>query len=340
MNPAYVRLLYDYNAWANQRALDACGALSAEQFTRDLASSFPSLSDTLVHIFGAGRFWLERWHGSSPQAVPNLEASQDIASIRAWGAEIDGNLREFVSAMTADDLDHVLHYTTTEGKPNSQPVWQMLQHLANHSTYHRGQVTTLLRQLGATPASTDLSVYFREGKSQLSSCPIDAEQIRLLYEYDSWANRRAVEACASLSEEQFARDLHSSFPSVRSTLAHIMAAEWIWLERWQGRSPPSFPDDQSYRTPDALATRWREVESNLLRFVAVSTQEGLNRSFDYRNIKGQPFKNQLWETMLHVVNHSTYHRGQVATMIRQLGGKPDYTDLIYFYRERAGQALN
>jgi len=73
-----VRTLYDYNAWANSRALEACSALTPEQFTRDLGSSFRSLRDTLAHIYGAEWVWLERWHGRTPTGLPSAVDFRDF----------------------------------------------------------------------------------------------------------------------------------------------------------------------------------------------------------------------------------------------------------------------
>lgn len=166
MNIEDFRLLYDYNFWANNRTLDSCAALSDEQFTRDLSSSFKSLRDTLVHIFSAEWVWLERWHGRSPGAFPEAVTFPNLAAVRARFAEIDRQLVDYVASLTNDDLQRVLNYKTMAGAPQAQPGWQMLQHLANHSTYHRGQIATMLRQLGAKAVSTDLIAFYRERAAQ------------------------------------------------------------------------------------------------------------------------------------------------------------------------------
>ena len=166
MTPEHIRLLYEYNSWANRRALDACATLSSEQFIRDLGSSYRSVRDTLAHIMGGEWFWLERCRGRSPSAVPSPEPFPDLASLRARWQPIERELHEFVATRTAEDLARVHHYITTEGNPNSQPLWQILQHVANHGSYHRGQVATMLRQLGAKPQFTDLIYFYRERAGQ------------------------------------------------------------------------------------------------------------------------------------------------------------------------------
>ncbi len=161
------------------------------------------------------------------------------------------------------------------------------------------------------------------------------EEMCLLYDYNAWANRRALDAAANLTPEQFTKPLGSSFGSVRDTLAHILGAEWIWLERFQGRSPASLPDVSQYSDIDTLRERWTEQEGRLLNFVGKLTQEDLDRVMEYKTLKYGVYRNPLWQSMQHLVNHGTYHRGQITTLLRQLGAQPILTDLMHFYRERA-----
>ena len=169
---------------------------------------------------------------------------------------------------------------------------------------------------------------------------ITPEDLRTLFAYDAWANRRMLEACGALSAEQFTRDLGSSFRSVRDTLAHIMGAQWIWLERFRGRSPSALPDGDQYTDLAALRARWAQFESELLSYINGLSVADLERSFDYRDLKGNSYSSVLWQTLQHLANHGTYHRGQVTTMFRQLGAKPIGTDMIGFYRERTAQAAH
>jgi uncharacterized damage-inducible protein DinB len=160
------------------------------------------------------------------------------------------------------------------------------------------------------------------------------QEMRLLYDYNAWANRRQMNAAAALTPEQFTKPLGSSFSSVRDTLAHICGAEWIWLERFQGRSPASLPDTTQFNDVASLQVHWNELEDRLLRFVREIKQVDLDRVFEYKTLKFGVYKNPLWQSMQHLVNHGTYHRGQVTTMLRQHGAQPVLTDLMHFYRER------
>jgi uncharacterized damage-inducible protein DinB len=164
------------------------------------------------------------------------------------------------------------------------------------------------------------------------------EEIRILYEYNAWANHRALDSAAALSSEQFTKPLGSSFSSVRDTLAHIWGAEWIWLERFQGRSPSSLPDTAQFADVSALRLRWQQEEERLNKFVSSLSQKDLDRPHEYRTLNFGQYKNPLWQSMQHLVNHGTYHRGQVATLARQLNAKPLSTDMIHFHRERSSAA--
>jgi uncharacterized damage-inducible protein DinB len=160
MNAEDFRLLYDYNSWANHRTLETCSQLSAEQFTRDMGSSYRSVRDTLVHIMLVEWLWLERWHGRSPNSYAPTSEFPNLNSVRARWAEIDTDLLDYIASLTPEEVQRVVHHTTTAGVPQAAPLWQML---------HRGQITTLLRQLGAKASGTDLITFYRERAAQVAA---------------------------------------------------------------------------------------------------------------------------------------------------------------------------
>jgi uncharacterized damage-inducible protein DinB len=159
-------------------------------------------------------------------------------------------------------------------------------------------------------------------------------ELRLLLDYHYWARDRVLTAAERLSPEQYARDLGSSFPSIRDTLNHIYSAEWIWYSRWQGRSP-SGPPAERLDDIEALRAAWQALEVKWRSYFDGLTDDDLARSMRYTLLNGTPGMSVLWQMMQHVINHASYHRGQVATMVRQLGAAPaSPMDLIAFYRER------
>jgi uncharacterized damage-inducible protein DinB len=160
------------------------------------------------------------------------------------------------------------------------------------------------------------------------------EEAAVLTEFSAWANRRIFDGVEALTPEQFARELGSSFSSVRDTLAHIVSVEWVWLERLQGRSPAAMPATRDYADINALRTRWEEIEKGFRDYMEELTKAELDEEVEYKTFSFGPGKNPRWQIIQHVVNHGTYHRGQIAAMLRQLGTKAMGTDLITFYRER------
>jgi uncharacterized damage-inducible protein DinB len=160
------------------------------------------------------------------------------------------------------------------------------------------------------------------------------EEVRLLFEYNDWANRRALDAAVQIADEQFIQPLGSSFSSVRDTLVHICGAEWVWLERCHGRSPAAIPDVSRVQTIGALREHWRPQAQALLAFTKNLQQTDLDRVMEYKTINFGNYQNPVWQSLQHLANHGTYHRGQVSTLLRQLGVKPILTDMMHFYRER------
>lgn len=159
---------------------------------------------------------------------------------------------------------------------------------------------------------------------------MNKKDIQLLCEYNRWANARLFEAVLALSTEQFTKDLTSSHRSVRDTLVHIVSGEWIWLKRWQGQSPKSMFDPAEFPSLAALRAKWAEVEREQMNFVRGMTEVSLKKFVAYENIQGENWRYPLGHMMQHLVNHSTYHRGQVAAMLRQLGAEAVATDFLVF----------
>lgn len=160
MNRQDILTLFDYNAWANARTLGAVEALTAEQFLRDLGNSFPSVRDTLAHILGAEWIWLCRWRGESPSSGLAADDFPTVASLRDRLAALDRERRLFLDELSEERLAQPFSYRDLAGNAHSLRLVESLQHVVNHGTYHRGQITTMLRQLGATPVSTDMSRFY------------------------------------------------------------------------------------------------------------------------------------------------------------------------------------
>jgi uncharacterized damage-inducible protein DinB len=163
MTADYIRILLEYNYWARDRALASAEQLSVEQVSRGMGSSFASVLDTLVHIYFAEWIWYRRWQGESPSARPGTSQLVSVAALRDAWLPLEHQIRSFVDGLGPAGLSRIIDYKTMNGQPAMSPYWQMIVHVVNHGTYHRGQVATLLRQLGAAPAqSTDMIQFFRD----------------------------------------------------------------------------------------------------------------------------------------------------------------------------------
>jgi len=160
---------------------------------------------------------------------------------------------------------------------------------------------------------------------------MDLATIGALYRYNSWANEQVLEATSRATTADFIRDLKSSYGSLRDTLTHIVWAEWIWLQRWKGVSPTLVFAPADFPDVASLRERLQTVVVERSAFLGDLPAERLLRPLEYRNLKGEVWRYPLWQQLSHVVNHSTYHRGQVATMLRQLGATPAPTDLLVYY---------
>ena len=143
--------------------LDTVAALDSDQFTRNLGGSYSSVQGTLTHVLWAEWVWLERWQGGSPKEVFARDAFASVLQLRARWQDIQASQEAFGDSLTQEQLLRVLRYTNRQGEVWEYALWRMIYHLCNHSTYHRGQVTNMLRLLGARPAATDFLVFWDEG---------------------------------------------------------------------------------------------------------------------------------------------------------------------------------
>lgn len=159
-----IAYLFAYNEWANRKTFDAAAALTPAQRSQHIESSFPSVNATLAHIVGAEWIWLERWMGRPTGGFPEWVTTPDFDDLRRRLAAIEAERRAFIDGLTGMRLSADLSYRLLNGAESSQPLHILMRHLANHSTYHRGQIATFFRQLGVTPPSTDLIRFAREAR--------------------------------------------------------------------------------------------------------------------------------------------------------------------------------
>lgn len=155
--------------------------------------------------------------------------------------------------------------------------------------------------------------------------------------YTAWASRRLLDAAAQLTPDQLMRDFGTSDKSVLGTLVHVFAADRIWFHRIQGTSPQKFVSEDEYRLSvlendwPALHEQWRQWAAGLDDATAASDLE-------YRDMSGRPWRQPIWQIVIHVVNHGTHHRGQAQGFLRAMGVAPPPLDMSFYYRTRAASA--
>jgi len=158
-----------------------------------------------------------------------------------------------------------------------------------------------------------------------------ADALRTHLDYTIWATGRLLEAAASLSPEELTRDFGTADKTVVGTLAHVYAADRVWMARIQGKMPGKFITDEDRdlrllnREWPALLEVWRDWAAGL-------TDENVASEAVYQDLKGNPHTTQWWKIVLHVVNHGTHHRGQVSGFLRTMGHVPPPLDLMAYYR--------
>ncbi len=162
--------------------------------------------------------------------------------------------------------------------------------------------------------------------------PVTADTLRLHLAYTNWATRRLVPLAAKLSEEELTRDFKTSDKNVLETLVHVFAADRVWLARVQGNSPGPFISEEDRRL-STLEQEWPLLHQRWKEYFAPLTDQDVQARIAYRDLKGNSWEQPLWQILLHVVNHGTHHRGQVAGFLRAMGHTPPPLDLIAFYRE-------
>jgi uncharacterized damage-inducible protein DinB len=156
-----LRLYLDYTAWASRRMLDCAAKLSTEELTRDFKTSDKTVLNTLVHVFAADRIWLVRVHGNSPAIFVSPEDRQ-LSTIQQEWPLLQQSWKEWVAPLTDQDVQAKIPYRDIKGNSWEQPLWQILLHVVNHGTHHRGQVSGFLRAMDHNPPPLDLIAFYRE----------------------------------------------------------------------------------------------------------------------------------------------------------------------------------
>jgi uncharacterized damage-inducible protein DinB len=167
----------------------------------------------------------------------------------------------------------------------------------------------------------------------ISNMSVSADVLRTHIDYTAWANLRLLDAAAKLTPEELTRDFQTADRSIVGTLAHLFAADRVWLTRIAGGAPHPFISD-SDRDLAVLQTAWPALLERWKTWAAELTDRQVSTQFSYTDLKGSPWTQPRWQAILHVVNHGTHHRGQISGFLRSLGHTPPPLDLIHYYRQQ------
>jgi uncharacterized damage-inducible protein DinB len=168
--------------------------------------------------------------------------------------------------------------------------------------------------------------------------PVSLEHIKELYDYLFWGDRMMFSAATALPDAEYFMERGMSAGSIHKLLAHLMGAEAVWLERWRGQAPARIENADDHPTRAALDARWERVHADLREFLSKQTNESLAGPITFRSFTGDPSAIPLGELMVHVVDHASYHRGQLNTMIKQAGGQPAPVFYVTYQRQKHSQA--
>jgi uncharacterized damage-inducible protein DinB len=154
--------------------------------------------------------------------------------------------------------------------------------------------------------------------------------------YNYWANKKICDLLVTLEDSLLEKDIPSSFRTIKQTLYHIWGAEWIWLLRIQTdeNSLIQSPVKNFTGSFEEAIESFRKVSEEIIKLVSDTDENGLTKNITYQNLAGKEFTNRFYEIIMHCMNHSTFHRGQIITMLRNAGVTDLFsTDLINYYRE-------
>ena len=148
------------------------------------------------------------------------------------------------------------------------------------------------------------------------------EHLQNMFEFIRWADGLMIRAARTVPDDGYYREQGISLGSIHKLMVHCMSVQWLWLSRWRGESPARVETHEDFPTRDSLEQRWPLVHSAMLDFLGMQSPKSISRVVQYKNTRGEIYNVPLGDLMLHVIDHESYHRGQINTMIKRAGGTP------------------
>ena len=160
------------------------------------------------------------------------------------------------------------------------------------------------------------------------------EKLSYLIEYHLWAHSRLLESLPTLTAEEWNIDTRGSFPTLKALYQHILEGDYRWLQRWKGVPFAEIPAHYRIENYESLDRLFRPQLEEMVVQAKQWLESGADRPVYFITGKGLKVTQPFWQTFYQVVNHGTYHRGQVAHMLRAMGRQPAGTDIFLFFLEK------
>ncbi len=164
---------------------------------------------------------------------------------------------------------------------------------------------------------------------------MELEIIRTLYAYNDWANRQLLGTATLVAAIDYKRDFGQSWGSIHDTFTHLLSSDMLWFNRWKGHSPLAAPNTDQFSSLGLLRSRWESLMDERRAYISGLTADDLASEIRYRETKGTPQSEALWQLLMHVVNHGTDHRSHLAIMMTELGHQPPALDFVYYLRDHS-----
>ncbi len=150
----------EFMKWADEIMLAALLKVPSDRVSADTGSSFRSMLDTLNHVYLAELVWFKRIQGEH-QKLADLVSPADATALAEASADLHKSWLDWAASMSPEGWHGPFTFRNKEGVESTMPYWQIVMHVVNHGSYHRGQFATMLRQAGIAPPATDLIIYYR-----------------------------------------------------------------------------------------------------------------------------------------------------------------------------------
>jgi len=344
---------YRYNHWANWKVLELCDGLRDTQLDEPKDLGFGTLRNTLFHILAAEEVWWERWNQIPPRPFPLDAGSLSVVEISRRLDDINTRRSDWLDEIGDSGLATLCSYQDSKGTAYSNPLKELLVHVANHGVHHRAQALRYLKGFGRTRRGGIDHLFFRFANPSISQ-PIesvaamrqyglecltgvspqivwDKPLIERFFAYGDWATEKLMLLADQLSDSHLDHDFQMGPGSIRKTLLHLFDAENFWVSNWTtGESHFSFvPLTTSI---DELKGSRVEMVQTRNRFVAEQDSHSVSRILK-ASFGGPEFLVPTIESMTQVCMHGTHHRAQLCNMLRHSGIKLPATDYVVWARE-------